>query len=334
MSINLNTALVGIALLLVYSQTGAADSSLTTASSEQILPIPLHQGLNIAKTALGEKLFVDSRLSHDISYSCASCHRLDHGGAEGTALVSIRNGQTHIVNTPTVFNASYNSRYGWFGTSRTLAARVELDLRHMSMDAMSESWLTMITERLDQDSQYHDDFTRLYKEGVTIDNLADAIAEYVRSLATPNARFDRYLRGDESAITDEEKQGYALFREYGCISCHQGVNIGGNLYQKFGIFYKYFEARGNIVSADNGRFNVTGRQEDMHVFRVPSLRNIVLTAPYLHDGEAETLEQVIEIMGRTQLGKFLNSSEIELIAKFLKTLTGEYNGRPLGEIRD
>ncbi len=166
-----------------------------------------------------------------------------------------------------------------------------------------------------------------------MENLTNALGEFVNTLVTPNSRFDRFLRGDESAITNEEKQGYALFKEYGCISCHQGVNIGGNLYQKFGIFYKYFEARGNFVTADNGRFNITGREKDLHVFRVPSLRNIELTAPYLHDGEAKTLEQVVEIMGRTQLGKSLDSSDVDLIVKFLKTLTGEYDGKPLGDTR-
>jgi cytochrome c peroxidase len=330
MLINLNTIRVGIALLLALSHASAIASDSNTTSSEPITPIPLFTEFNAAKAVLGARLFADPRLSHDISHSCSSCHQLDKGGAQDTPLVLPQNNILQIVNTPTLYNATYNYRHGWFGFGRTLNEQVADLLLYMATDTDGENLQPMISERIEQDSEYLGDFTRLYSKGVTRENLADAITEYIRSLTTPNARFDRYLRGDKSAITNEEKQGYSLFKEYGCISCHQGVNIGGNLYQKFGIFYKYFEARGNYAVADNGRFNATGRQEDMHVFRVPSLRNVELTAPYLHDGEAKTLQQVVEIMGRTQLGKFLNSSDIELIVKFLKTLTGEYNGTPLG----
>jgi cytochrome c peroxidase len=333
MMLNLNTIRVAVALLLVVSQTGAAATDITTTSSEPIKPIPLYADFNAAKAALGAKLFVDARLSHDSSHSCASCHQLGNGGTLNVPVVRTDNDILPVVNIPTVFNATYNYRHGWFGSGRTLSDQINTILRFMSTTASGENLQQIITERINQNSEYHNEITRLYRTDVSVENLIDALTEYVKSLVTPNARFDRYLRGDESAITDEEKQGYILFKEYGCISCHQGVNVGGNLYQKFGIFYKYFEARGNIVTADNGRFNITGRAEDMHVFRVPSLRNVEITAPYLHDGEAKTLEQVVEIMGRTQLGKFLNSSDIDLIVKFLKTLTGEYNGRPLGETR-
>jgi cytochrome c peroxidase len=333
MIMNLNPIRAGFALLLALLQASATASDSASALHEPILPIPLKANLNVAKVALGAKLFADSRLSHDHSLSCSSCHRLDSGGAQHTALSSVQNDLLPIVNTPTVYNAVYNYRHGWLGSSSRLEDQVEVGLLHISKNMIGENLLAIITERVNQDTEYHSDFTRLYSKGVTLENLTDAITEFVKSLVTPNARFDRYLRGEISAITDEEKKGYMLFKEYGCISCHQGVNIGGNLYQKFGIFYKYFEARGNNTKADNGRFNITGRQDDMHVFRVPSLRNIELTAPYLHDGEARTLEQAVEIMGRTQLGKLLNTREIELIVKFLKSLTGEYNGQPLGEFR-
>lgn len=334
MLILLNTIRTGIiASLFAVIQASIADTGTTTVSNEPILPIPLYTSHNTVKAALGAKLYSDPRLSHDISHSCASCHRLDHGGAENTALISRQNSLLPVVNTPSVFNALFNYRHGWFGSSRTLEAQIELGLRHMSTDRSGKSQLSIITERLNQDSEYRDNFTHLYGKSVNLENLTDAIGEFVKSLITPNARFDQYLRGEESAITEEEKQGYALFKEYGCVSCHQGVNVGGNLYQKFGIFYKYFAARGNNVTADNGLFNVTGRRDDLHVFRVPSLRNVELTPPYLHDGEAGTLEQAVEIMGRTQLGKFLEFNDIENIVKFLKTLTGEFKGRSLRESR-
>jgi cytochrome c peroxidase len=333
MMLNLNATRVAVSLL-AFSQAGAAAPGIATPSNEPITPIPLVENYNVAKAALGAKLFVDPRLSHDTSDSCASCHRLYQGGAEHTPVVSTQNRLMNTVNVPTIFNAAYNYRHGWFGSGRSLKDQIEKILQYMATNSDDENLLPMITERVNKDSDYHDGFNRLYPKGVNTDSLADAVTEYVKSLSTPNARFDRYLRGDKSAITDEEKQGYVLFKEYGCISCHQGINIGGNLYQKFGIFYKYFEARGNNVAADNGRYNVTGRQEDMHVFRVPSLRNVELTAPYLHDGEAETLDEVVEIMGRTQLGKFLVPGDIDLIVKFLKTLTGDYNGIPLRDIQE
>jgi len=322
-----------VVCLLALSQASAAASGIIEASNEPITPIPQLGNYNAEKADLGARLFTDTRLSHDNSRSCAYCHQIGSGGTLNTPVAISDNDVLPVVNIPTIFNAVYNYRHGWLGTGRTLSDQIKTILRFMSTNASGENLQQIITERINQDSGYHDEFSRLYGTGASIENLADALGEFVSKLVTPNARFDRYLRGDDSAITDEEKQGYVLFKEYGCISCHQGVNIGGNLFQKFGIFYKYFEARGHEVAADNGRYNVTGRQEDMHVFRVPSLRNVELTAPYLHDGEAETLDQVVEIMGRTQLGKFLNDTDIELIVKFLKTLTGEYNGKPLAEAR-
>ena len=158
--------------------------------------------------------------------------------------------------------------------------------------------------------------------------MADAIVEFEKTLITPNSRFDRYLRNDGS-LTNKEIEGYTLFKELGCVSCHQGTNIGGNLYQKFGLFYDYLAERGNIQKQDYGRYNTSNREMDKFVFKVPSLRNIAVTAPYLHDGSAKTIEQAISIMGKTQVGKVLTDNEIELIKSFLNTLTGEYKNRPL-----
>jgi cytochrome c peroxidase len=153
--------------------------------------------------------------------------------------------------------------------------------------------------------------------------------EFERSLITPNSRFDRYLLGDESAITAEEKAGYALFKSYGCVACHQGRNVGGNMFQIFGVMDDYFANRGHITDADYGRFNVTGREEDRFHFRVPSLRNVALTAPYFHDGTAESLDQAVMVMARYQLGVTMPAEDVGLIVKFLGTLTGEYKGQPL-----
>ena len=154
-------------------------------------------------------------------------------------------------------------------------------------------------------------------------------SKFERSLSTPNSRFDRYLRHQASAITRWELQGYTLFKSFGCASCHQGVNIGGNMYQKLGVMAPYFTDRGNIGSADRGRFNITGDPRDMYMFKVPGLRNVALTPPYFHDGSAVTLADAVRIMAKYQLGRRLTDQEVELIVEFLKTLTGELNGRPL-----
>jgi cytochrome c peroxidase len=162
-------------------------------------------------------------------------------------------------------------------------------------------------------------------------NVLDALAAYQRSLTTPRARFDRYLAGERTSITADEERGYRLFKSYGCSACHQGVNVGGNLFQKFGIFSDPFTGRGAITQANLGRFAITGMESDRHVFRVPSLRNVAVTAPYFHDGRAATLEEAVEIMALNQLGREIAESDIDLIVKFLGTLTGEYRGRSLDQ---
>jgi cytochrome c peroxidase len=194
----------------------------------------------------------------------------------------------------------------------------------------NSQWGDTVT-RLSQDEKLNNTFNQIYKNGVTKNNIIDAIVEFENTLITPNARFDRYLRNEENVLTKNEIAGYKIFKDLGCISCHQGINIGGNLYQKFGVFYNYLAERGDIKQVDYGRMNETSRQSDAFVFKVPSLRNIAVTAPYLHDGSAETIEQAIVIMGRTQLGKKLTEQEIFLIKSFLNTLTGEYKNKRLDE---
>jgi len=163
---------------------------------------------------------------------------------------------------------------------------------------------------------YKQAFHAIYPDNITADNIADAIAEFEKALITPNAPFDRYLKGEKDAITAEEKRGYRLFSSKGCILCHNGVNVGGNFYNKFGIFK-------DANSSALGRYNVTKREEDKFVFKVPSLRNVALTAPYMHDGRTASLKEAIEIMSEHQLGRYITEEEVRKIALFLKSLTGE-----------
>jgi len=304
------------------SQIAQAISSL----SEPIVPIPVDIGLDADKVMLGKRLFQDVRLSHDHSISCASCHDLATGGDSNQRYSTGIRGQKGIINAPTVFNSGLNSSQFWDGRAKSLEDQIEGPIT--SPIEMGSTW-DEVLGRIRNDPLYRESFDKLYADGVTKENVANAIATFERSLNTPNSRFDQYLKGDKSVITEDELKGYVLFKNYGCISCHQGANGGGNMYQKFGIFDDYFVYRGGVTQVDYGRYNITGVAEHRFQFKVPGLRNVALTAPYFHDGSAPTLSDAIEIMGRFQLGLDLPNDDVALIEKFLHTLTGPYEGGSL-----
>lgn len=279
--------------------------------------------LDPAKVALGRQLFHDSRLSKDGSLSCASCHDLKRGGVDGRVHSLGVAGAEGVINAPTVLNAALNFRQFWDGRAATLEAQAAGPVTNPL--EMATTWPAVI-DRLKADPVMQTQFSGLYPDGLTETNVRHAIAEFERSLLTPS-RFDRWLQGDELALNAEEKQGYQLFKKHGCVACHQGMNIGGNLYQRFGIIGDYFAerpaARRTAGNPDLGRFNQTGQQEDRHVFKVPGLRNVALTAPYFHDGSAATLEQAVSVMGFYQLGLTLPNEDVRQIVAFLNSLTGE-----------
>ncbi len=165
-------------------------------------------------------------------------------------------------------------------------------------------------------SHYKNSFEEIYNDGITKDSITDAIATFEKTLITPNAPFDKYLKGQDDAITPKQKEGYALFKSKGCITCHHGINVGGNLYNKFGIME-------NAKSVQLGRYNVTKKERDKFYFKVPSLRNVALTAPYFHDGRTKNLASAVKIMARLQLGRQISEDEVEKIVAFLQALTGE-----------
>lgn len=290
---------------------------------EPITPIPLEMKLDARRVALGRRLFHDSRLSGDNAISCASCHNLAHGGVDGLQHPIDVAGETGDINTLSVYNSGFNFRLFWDGRAATLEDQIEFPMN--SSCEMGSTWGEVIA-RLGKDEGYRRDFGNIYAEGIGKTSIKDAIATFERSLITPNGKFDRYLRGDTNALDDDELAGYKLFKSLGCISCHQGRNVGGNMYEKLGVVSDYFAQRGNIHDVDFGRYNVTGVEEQRYEFRVPSLRNVALTAPYFHDASAGTLEQAVTIMGKYQLGVNLTSDEITKIVKFLDTLTGIYQG--------
>lgn len=298
----------------------------SVAINEPIQPIPLGLDLNENQVKLGEKLFHDPKLSGNNRISCASCHNLQTGGTDRLPRSLGINGAVGDRNSPTVFNSGFNFKQFWDGRSENLVDQIDGPIENPS--EMGSSWPEIIG-KLQRESDYVYMFDKLYRDGIKKDNITDAIATFVRSLYTPNSRFDKFLRGDSEAITESEKEGYRQFKASGCVSCHQGMNVGGNMFQTIGIMADYFGDRGDIIAEDPGRFNVTGDEGDRHLFKVPSLRNVALTAPYFHDGSVPTLEGAVAIMAKYQLGRQLSSKDIDLIVKFLHTLTGEYKGQAL-----
>jgi cytochrome c peroxidase len=302
--------------------------STTREQSSAILPIPVPspEELQSGKVLLGEKLFHDPRLSADGTISCATCHILSQGGADKNRIAIGIGNALGEYNTPTVFNSVFNFHQFWDGRAATLADQVSGPLTNIA--EMASDWVIAV-RRVSEDVEYRKAFKREYGGEISEKTITDAIVRFEATLLTPNAPFDRFLKGDTTAISDEAKEGYKRFTDFGCISCHQGINIGGNFFQRFGVMGDYFADRGNVTKADLGRYNVTGHEKDRYVFKVPSLRNVALTAPYFHDGSAETLDEAIEIMGRYQLERELSEEDRRYIVAFLESLTGEYRGERL-----
>jgi cytochrome c peroxidase len=277
----------------------AAQSPPRQSRGEPITRIPVAPAQDRQRVLLGEKLFADKRLSHGNTHSCLSCHDIGTNGASA----NIRD-MPKALNTPTVFNASLNYRLNWEGNFRSLEEGVENSLRNPAIMASSPD---EVADKLRADSETVRQFREAYGRPPDAAAVIDAIAAFERSLVTPNCRFDRWLAGEDGAISAEELYGYQVFKSLGCISCHQGVNVGGNLFQRHGIFHPL------------------GTPEPVLV-RVPGLRNVATTAPYFHDGSAATLPEAVEAMGIAQLDRVLNEPQIAAIVAFLNTLTGTFEG--------
>lgn len=294
-------------------------------SDQAITPIPLSISFNKNKAILGDKLFHEPRLSKNNSVACASCHSLFTAGVDRLAVSIGINGLSGKMNAPTIFNSGYNFSQFWDGRASSLEEQVTGPIHNNA--EMGSNWQEILT-KLNADEFYSSAFNKLYIDGITAENIADAIAEFERSLTTPNSLFDQYLRGNKKALSAEALLGYQKFVDYGCVSCHQGVNLGGNMFQKFGVMVDYFANKNETVS-NLGRYNVTKKTEDKHVFKVPSLRNVAITAPYFHDGSIENLSEAISIMGNYQLGQQLTDKDLLQLRSFLESLTGEWQGELL-----
>lgn len=290
-------------------------------SSEPLRALPDITELtySTAMVNLGNRLYHDKRLSGDGTVSCASCHVIAEGGDDGLQFSVGIDQAVGGINAPTVLNSGFNFVQFWNGRAADLQEQAAGPVANpIEMGANWDEVVRQLTDAGDYDNSFKIAFG---DSTITQDRITHAIAEFESVLITPSP-FDRYLAGDRQAISPEAADGYKLFKNYGCSSCHQGINVGGNLFQEFGALKRYYDV---VSDADKGRFAVTKNEDDISVFKVPSLRNVELTAPYFHNGATSDLQTAIKIMGAAQLGISLSDEDISLIAEFLRSLTGDTN---------
>ena len=289
-------------------------SCLLLLAKEPVEPIPKTIPYNKDKAMLGKYLFFDPILSRDKTISCSSCHDFNHGGADPRPVSIGFKGKKGKVNAPTVYNAYFNFRQFWNGRAKDLKDQANGPIHAPNEMAMDPK---LIEQRLNSNPFYKKLFKKVYHTNhIKYWMVLDAIAEFEKALITPDSKFDRYLRG-ETKLSPLEKKGYILFKQLGCITCHNGINLGGNSFQKIGAVRPYTKK----VVGD--RYEITHRDFDRYRFKVPSLRNIALTAPYFHDGSIKTLKEAVQVMAYHNLGFELSPEETEAIVAFLKTLTGK-----------
>lgn len=289
------------------------------ATHAAVFPLPEPPNPKAEKVQLGKALFSDTLFSQNKQYSCASCHEIRHGGMDGLPQYKGLDGKPGAVNTPSVLNAIYNYRQFWNGRAITL--QDVLDDHIANKTVFNNNWQTIL-DRIKQNDKYVQTFKHLYQDGLTEANVKNAFFAYFNNLLTPNSDFDNYLRGDTKALSQDAQRGYLLFKKYGCVTCHQGPTLGGNLSEKLGIYKDYYSDKSKINPSDLGYYNITKKEGDKYVFKVPSLRNVALTAPYFHDGSVKTLAEAVDLMGIYQSGQKIPAHEIPFIVKFLQSLTG------------
>jgi cytochrome c peroxidase len=291
-----------------------------------VQPLPRSIKLDAAKVALGDRLYHDTRLSGDNTISCASCHALDKGGTDRLQFSKGIGGQVGNINSPTTFNSGYQFKQFWDGRAKDLEEQADGPVNNPV--EMGTSWPAVIG-KLAKDVELSAAFKKVYPDGFTPANIQNAIAEFERSLITPDSPFDLYLTGKEDAISAGARKGYALFKEHGCAMCHVGKILGGQSFEMMGRKQDYFKRRGNIQKSDWGRYNVTSLEKDRYYLKVPTLRNIAQTAPYFHDGSTSDLAAVVETMAECELDTSLSQDERDRIVEFLRTLTGQFRGKPV-----
>ncbi|HPJ55480.1 MAG TPA: cytochrome c peroxidase [Bacteroidales bacterium] len=297
---------------------------------EPVIPIPESIPHNTDKAALGELLFHDSRLSIDNTVTCATCHNLNTAGVDNLDFSLGVFNQPCTSNSMSVFNAFFNTFYFWNGQASSLTDQTYQAL--LDPVKMGNDSLERIVEILSADATLSSRFLESYPDGFSESAITDALAEFHKTLITPDAPFDRYLKGEAGAIDEQAQKGYRLFKKYGCATCHNGTAMGGSSFEFMGVANNYFPDTRQIALEDLGRYSVTSLPSDMHRFKVPGLRNIALTYPYFHDASAKTLEDAVSKMAYYQRDKKLSTKQVRAIVSFLNTLTGKFRGVPLDNV--
>ncbi len=284
-------------------------------AAEPIEIIPVFKPKNPAMVELGKKLYFDPRLSKSGFISCNSCHNLSMGGTDNLKTSIGHNWQQGPINSPTVLNSSMNLAQFWDGRAKDLKAQAGGPIANPGEMAFTHE---LAIDMLNSIPAYKAEFKSVFgKDAANIDMVTDAIAAFEETLTTPHSRFDKWLKGQKNALSKTEIEGYTLFKDSGCTACHYGPAVGGNSFQKMGLVAKY-----DTKNKAQGVAGLTGKDADRMTFKVPTLRNVEMTYPYFHDGEADTLEKAVDIMGKLQVGRAYTPDEIAKIVAFLKTLTG------------
>lgn len=305
------------ALFMTLVAFNISNAQTSINQDRMITPLPTSIPYDKEKAMLGKQLYMDTSLSKDGKVSCNTCHDLKRYGVDNEIFSIGADGVLdEPFNSPTTFNSVFNFVQFWDGKAKNLADQAKnpfINPKEMALKDEAE-----VVKRVEANAKYKASFDKIYGE-ITMQNITDAIAEFEKTLITPNAPFDRYLNGDENAISSQAKRGWEAFKSNGCVACHQGQNIGGTMYQKIGIFEPY-------PNQENlGRYEITKIESDKMVFKVPSLRNVAKTAPYYHDGSIPTLDACVQFMAYYQLGRFLDQQTVDDIVAFLESLTGEFN---------
>jgi cytochrome c peroxidase len=299
-----------IASTSLFAVSHVRATALERASPSPIHPIPHFADGDVKKVALGRDLYFEPRLSRSMRLSCSSCHDLTTNGASNAHIDRDDAGQKMTFNTPTIFNSIYSFRFGWRGQRRTAQDIIAADLAGETMAGAH-----LAASRLSADERWRKRFISIYGSAPNDANIVDALTTFVGTLITPDAPFDRWLAGDAKALTAQQFRGYSRFKSVGCSGCHQGVDVGANLFQPSGVFHRI-----------NTKTNI--------LLRVPSLRNVAVTPPYFHDGSITTLPEAVRKMASAQLDVALDERDIADITAFLGSLTGRYRGHRLRPSRN
>ncbi len=315
---DISVVVLCLATMLFFPSLSVAELNVR---DEPIRPLPLSSNEDPAKVALGQVLFQDKRLSENGRISCSSCHLLDYYGMDRVEFSTGANEQLAEIKTPTVINSRFSFRQFWNGRVVTLSEQIEVTVE--SRHELNSSWPKLLA-KLRQDRHLRQQFEQIYEQGLNKNSVVDALVTFERTLISTNAPFDRWLRGEEGVLSKKALRGYKLFKSYGCISCHQGQNVGGNMFARMGAMGNYFVDRNDDMTlADLGLFSLTDNEDDKHVFKIPSLRLAALNRYFFHDASVDSLQEAIKVMGKYQLGRELPEKDVVLIAEFLQSLVGD-----------